>query len=394
MSQQADKPTLKEIFFVALRLGLTSFGGPIAHIGFFQNEYVERRKWIDADQFMDLVALAQFLPGPSSSKVGIGIGTLKAGPLGGFMAWLGFTLPSAFIMYLFSFIVKWVDVTESAWLHGLKIVALVIVSQAILSMGRQLANSLQTGTIAMISAMLILLIPSPYTQILVIAAAGLVGYLVCQGKATAFSGPTDETVIGKNFSHVCLVLFVFLLFFLSTVMTWMPKNPLTLFATFFQTGALVFGGGHVVLPLLEGQLVPTGWVSPDVFLAGYGAAQAIPGPLVSFAAYLGSAISGVLGALLALIAIFLPSFLLLFGVMPYWQRLRVNQKARAVLTGINASVVGLLAAAFYQPLWTTAILSAKDFALALFLFLLLFYWKKPSWVVVIAGALGAMLLAL
>ncbi|WP_438286813.1 chromate transporter [Paenibacillus hubeiensis] len=378
---------LLEVLTVSTKLGLTSFGGPIAHLGYFHEEYVRRRKWMDERSYADLVALCQFLPGPASSQVGIGIGVIRAGLLGGLTAWLGFTLPSVIALMLFALLLQGMDIGSAGWIHGLKIVAVAIVAQAVLGMGQKLTPDRSRATLAMVTASVILLWQTAFTQILMIVIAGILGMM--QYRKTAASEMTDLSVpVSRKFALFCIAAFVGLLILLPWLSPLDRSGWLSFFDRFYRSGALVFGGGHVVLPLLEREVVPTGLVSESDFLAGYGAAQAVPGPLFTFAGYLGTMISGFTGALIATLAIFLPAFLLVVGALPFWNSLRKSSKMQGALTGINAAVVGILLAALYDPLWTTAIVAPVDFALASFLFLMLVFWKVPPWVVVVAGALG------
>lgn len=376
---------------VSTKLGLTSFGGPIAHLGYFHDEYVRRRKWIDEKAYADLVALCQFLPGPASSQVGIGIGILRAGLWGGVMAWLGFTLPSVIVLVLFALLLQGFDIANAGWIHGLKIVAVAIVAQAVLGMGQKLTPDRSRVTIAVGAAALVLLWPTAYTQVLIIAAAGILGLWLYK-KGPDPGSQSLRMPVGKPFAIGCLVLFFGLLAALPLLRQTFDIQWLALFDSFYRSGSLVFGGGHVVLPLLEREVVPTGWVNPEDFLAGYGAAQAVPGPLFTFAGYLGAMAGGITGAIVATVAIFLPAFLLVAGALPFWNGLRNSPRVQGALIGINAAVVGILLAAFYVPIWTTAVTAPVDFALALLLFILLVFWKLPPWVVVLAGALAGMII--
>ncbi|SET38283.1 chromate transporter [Paenibacillus sp. NFR01] len=387
-------PALLEVWAVSTKLGLTSFGGPIAHLGYFHNEYVRRRKWIDERSYADLVALCQFLPGPASSQVGIGIGIIRAGWLGGLIAWLGFTLPSAVALVLFAFLLQGFDISGAGWIHGLKIVAVAIVAQAVFSMGRNLAPDRNRATIAVIAAAATLLWQTAFNQVLLIVAAGLAGMILYRKQSSSATAADLSVPVSRRFAFFCLAAFFGLLILLPVWSQYAGSEALSLFDSFYRSGSLVFGGGHVVLPLLEREVVPTGLISKSDFLAGYGAAQAVPGPLFTFAGYLGAMISGVQGALIATVAIFLPAFLLIAGTLPFWNALRKNAKVQGALMGINAAVVGILLAALYHPLWTTAVLAPADFALASILFLLLVFWKIPPWAVVAAGAAGGMLIGL
>ncbi|MGU3470510.1 chromate transporter [Paenibacillus sp. D51F] len=382
---------LLEILAVSTKLGLTSFGGPVAHLGYFHDEYIRRRKWMDERSYADLVALCQFLPGPASSQIGIGIGVIRAGLLGGLTAWLGFTLPSVIVLVLFAFLLKGFDIGSSGWIHGLKIVAVAIVAQAILGMGKKLAPDRNRATIAIIVASVSLLWQAAFSQVLLIAFAGMIGMMLL--RKTDVPETADLTVsISRSFAVMCLAVFFGLLIALPVLRQAFAADWLSLFDSFYRAGSLVFGGGHVVLPLLEREVVPPGWIGETDFLAGYGAAQAVPGPLFTFAGYLGAMISGVKGALIATAAIFLPAFLLIVGALPFWNSLRKSPNVQGVLMGMNAAVVGILLAALYNPLWTTAILAPSDFALATILFLMLVFWKLPPWVAVITGAIGGMLI--
>jgi len=392
----APSGTWREVLAVFLRLGLTSFGGPVAHLGYFRAEFVERRRWLDDASYADLVALCQFLPGPASSQVGIAIGLLRAGYLGALAAWIGFTLPSALIMVAFGYgVAAFGDVARAGWLHGLKVAAVAVVAQAVLGMARALAPDRERATLAVIGAIIVLAVPSSLGQIGAIVLGAIAGLTLLRG-ATATGQAPLPLHVSRAVGTTLLVLFFALLAGLPLVATMLPAQGLKEFDAFYRAGSLVFGGGHVVLPLLQASVVPPGWVSNDAFLAGYGAAQAVPGPLFTFAAYLGTVMSpppnGVIGALVCLTAIFLPSFLLVIGALPFWDELRRRASAQAALRGVNAAVVGLLLAAFYQPVWTTGVASAADFALATAAFLLLFMWQTPPWLVVVlcAGAGAAL----
>ena len=397
MPGEAKASRAFEVLRVSLRLGLTSFGGPIAHLGYFRDEYVVRRKWLDEKAYADLVALCQFLPGPASSQVGIAIGQLRAGTLGALAAWTGFTLPSAIALVLFAYGVDALGGTlGGGWLHGLKVVAVAVVAQAVLGMMRALAPDRERATLAVVAAVLVLEVPSAWGQVGAIVLGGVAGILLFRGEAPADHAALPVT-IGRRTGAVLLALFVVLLIGLPLIAAAVPSQSVRLFDAFYRAGALVFGGGHVVLPLLQASVVPPGWVSNDAFLAGYGAAQAVPGPLFTFAAYLGAVMgpqpNGWLGAALCLVAVFLPSFLLVIGTLPFWDALRRRPLAQATLRGINAAVVGLLIAALYNPVWTAGITGPYDFALAAAAFLLLFMWQTPPWLVVVLSALGGALIA-
>jgi len=380
-----------EVLRAATRLGLTSFGGPVAHLGYFREDYVVRRRWIDERTYADLVALCQFLPGPASSQVGIAVGILRAGLLGGLAAWIGFTLPSAILLVLFGLGIRGLDLTEAGWLHGLKIAAVAVVAQAVWGMARSLCPDRERATIAILAALAASARPTAGGQVVVIVLAGLAGVWLLAATAPAPASGSSVPV-GRPLAIASLAVFFALLLGLPIVRYLGPAHPVAVFDSFFRAGSLVFGGGHVVLPLLQAAVVPPGWVSNEAFLAGYGAAQAVPGPLFTFAAYLGAVMqmppSGWAGAALALAAIFLPSFLLVIGALPFWDALRARAGFQAALRGINAAVVGLLLAALYNPVWTGAITAPADFALALAAFGLLALWKTPPWLVVALAATG------
>jgi chromate transporter len=387
--------SLLEVLGVATKLGLTSFGGPIAHIGYFREEYVEKRRWLDDESFADLVALCQFLPGAASSKLGMSIGILRAGPLGGLVAWLGFTLPSAIALTAAALVLGGVSGETLDLLHGLKVVAVAVVALAVWGMARNLAPDRPRAALAVLSAAAVLLLPVRIGQLAVIVVAGLVGWLLLRSPEGEGNGPGPRVPVPRWLGIGCWVALFGLLAGLPVARTLTGSQALALFDGVFRSGALVFGGGHVVLPLLQAEVVPPGWVTQDEFLAGYGLAQAVPGPLFTFGGYLGAAMgpapNGVLGAAIALIAIFLPSILLTYGALPFWGTLRTRPAARAALRGINAGVVGILLAALYDPVWTSAIVRPVDFVIALCAFALLAIWRVPAWVVVLlAGVAGAL----
>ncbi|MBC7958560.1 MAG: chromate efflux transporter [Vallitaleaceae bacterium] len=382
-----------EILKVSTLLGFTSFGGPIAHLGYFHLEYVQKRKWLDEQQYADLVALCQFLPGPASSQIGIGIGTMRAGVLGGIAAWFGFTMPSACMLLLFALLMRDSNFSNAGWIHGLKIVAVCVVAHSIIMMGKKLASEKKTAIIAAFSTAVALLWQTAFTQVAILLIAGFVGILLFRNRQEVIPQKA-EIQHPQHKSYLFLIVFVVLLISLPILANGSSNVFLSIFDGFFRSGSLVFGGGHVVLPMLEQEVVPTNLISKADFLAGYGAAQAVPGPLFTFASYLGTLIAGVPGAIVAIFAIFLPSFLLVLGVIPYWNQLRKNDVVKAGLIGVNAAVVGILLAALYNPLWTTAILTYKDFILALALFVLLVLWKAPPLVIVFAGAMGGWLLSI
>jgi len=383
-----------EVLAAFLRLGCTSFGGPVAHLGYFRAELVERRRWVDEALYADIVALCQFLPGPASSQVGITLGLLRAGLPGALAAWLGFTLPSALLMLGFAYgLAHGAEFARSNWLHGLMIVAVAVVAQAVWGMATRLCPDRPRISVAVLAALLALAAPGASGQLGGIALGGLAGLLLPREAAAPAAesglhyGPPRAVGAGL------LATFFVLLAGLPLLASATGSHALALLDRFYRAGALVFGGGHVVLPLLQGATVPPGWVSNDAFLAGYGAAQALPGPLFSFATYLGAAMvpppNGWAGGVLCLIAIYLPSALLLPGILPFWGALRRRAGAQAALRGVNAAVVGLLVAALYTPVWTSAIGAPRDFGLGLLAFLLLAVWRLPPWSVVAFAALAA-----
>ncbi len=381
-----------EVFLVFLKLGLTSFGGPVAHLGYFRTEFVARRGWLDDKSYSDLVALCQFLPGPASSQVGMAIGLARAGWLGSLAAWVGFTMPSAIALILFAFgVTEWAGVASSGAVHGLKVVAVAVVAQAVWGMAKSLCPDRLRAGIAVLGALLVLAVPGSMGQVAAIVLGGLAARVwlrlehlpVAQHRAYPVS---------KRGGAVLLATFVALLLFVPVVAGVSGSQLLEAVSVFYKSGALVFGGGHVVLPLLQTGVVPNGWVSNDAFLAGYGAAQAVPGPLFTFAAYLGALmphpLGGWGGGLAMLAVIFLPAFLLVAGALPFWESMRQRDGVQQAMGGINAAVVGVLGAALYDPVWTSAIHSRADFALALAAFGLLVY-ARWSPVLVVALAAGA-----
>ncbi|WP_083982942.1 chromate efflux transporter [Devosia soli] len=385
-----------EVFLAFLKLGLTSFGGPIAHLGYFRDEFVTRRGWFDDRAYGDLVALCQFLPGPASSQVGFAIGLERAGPLGAAAAWVGFTLPSALLMVAFAYGAAALDgPIAQGVLHGLKLVAVAVVAQAVLGMARSLTPDRQRAAIAVLAVAVMALLGGVWAQVGAIVLGGILGLALCRD-GSAQRETIEEVRVSRRSGLLALVLFVFLLAILPLIAAGGPG--LALFDTFYRAGALVFGGGHVVLPLLEAGTVGQGWLTQDTFLAGYGAAQAMPGPLFTFAAYLGAAgaqvPNGVPGAMVALAGIFLPGMLILLAALPFWRQLRADALAQAAMRGANAAVVGILALALYDPVFTSAVLTPLDFAIALAGFVALISWKVPPLFVVISlattgGLLGA-----
>ncbi|WP_243214554.1 MULTISPECIES: chromate efflux transporter [Methylobacterium] len=397
-----------EVFRVFLKLGLTSFGGPIAHLGYFREELVHRRRWIDEAGYADLVALCQFLPGPASSQVGFSLGLLRGGGLlGGLAAWTAFTLPSALVLLAFalgagSLTGPW----AGAVLHGLKLVAVAVVAQAVWGMARALTPDRPRAGIAVAALMGVVFLPGAVGQVLVIALGAAAGLLLCRAEPMATGGRRLAVPVSRRAGAAALILFAGLLVGPALLVPALGAQSggagpagqgLALFDAFYRSGALVFGGGHVVLPLLQAEVVGPGWIDPARFLAGYGAAQAVPGPLFTVAAYLGAAVgpvpNGLPGAAIALVAIFLPGLLLVYGALPYWDGLRARPLAQAAMRGTNAAVVGILGAALYDPVWVSAVGNARDFALAVLAFVLLTVGRAPPWIVVLVTAAGGLVLA-
>ncbi len=391
---QQTRPWL--VFLIFLRLGLTSFGGPTAHIGYFRDEFVTRRRWLSERSYADLVALCQFLPGPASSQVGIALGLSRAGFSGALAAWAGFTLPSAILLTLFAVgISSWGNAVPAGLLHGLKVVAVAVVAQAVWGMGRSFCTDAARIGIAAVAAFLVVVFPTTLSQIGVLAAAAVIGLTLVKRAKDSAHDPLPMAV-SRRVGIMLVTLFVVLLVGLPLLLEVWPGRTLAVADAFYRAGSLVFGGGHVVLPLLQAAVVPNGWVTNETFMAGYGAAQAVPGPLFTFVAFLGasmnSAPNGFIGAAICLIAIFVPSFLLVAGTLPFWEQLRRNSKAQAALAGVNAAVVGVLVAALYHPVWTSAIYRMEDFALALLALIALMLWKAPPWLVVAGCGLAGWLL--
>ena len=389
---------LTEVFGAFLKLGLTSFGGPIAHLGYFRDEFVVRRRWLSEKAYADLVALCQFLPGPASSQVGMALGLQRAGLTGAVAAWLAFTLPSALALMAFAYgLAAYPEWAESGWVHGLKLAAVAVVAQAVWSMGRTLCPDRARATLALAVAFVVLSVPGAVVQVLAILAGGFIGW-----RFLPFADHEPHVSIGfpvsRRVGFWLLLAFFALLLGLPALAAVSGIRALDAFEAFYRAGSLVFGGGHVVLPLLHTEVVPSGWVSDADFLAGYGAAQAVPGPLFTFAAYLGVVMNGPLsgwsGALICLVAIFLPAFLLIVGVLPFWEQLRRYKSVAAAFNGVNAAVVGLLLAALYDPIWTGTVRSHGDFILVAGGFAALMFWKLPPLAVVAATALGGAVLAL
>jgi chromate transporter len=388
-----------EVLLVFLKLGVSCFGGPIAHIGYFREEFVVRRRWLDEQAYVDLVALCQFLPGPASSQVGFSIGLMRAGYPGGLAAWTGFTLPSAIVLVLFAYGAGALSGAAGAGLlHGLKLVAVAIVAQAVWGMARTLCPDRERASIALVAALIILFSASSVAQIGAIALGGIAGLLLCRGAPPTTAGHHIAMPVSRTAGLVALTTFFVLLGGLPILRSLESSQGVALFEAFYRSGALVFGGGHVVLPLLREAFVTPGWVNDNTFLAGYGAAQAVPGPLFTFAAYLGTVVTpsphGVPGAALGLFGIFLPGVLILLGTLPFWDNFRKRPHAQAIMRGVNAAVVGLLGAALYNPVWTSSVNAPGDFVVALIGFVLLTVWRAPPLLVVIVSALGGVALAL
>jgi chromate transporter len=402
---------LLQVLLVATRLGLTSFGGPVAHLGYFREEYVRRRRWLTDEEYVDLVALCQFLPGPASSQVGMGVGLKRAGLPGAFAAWIGFTAPSAIALILFAYGVSAAaEVLDAGGLAGLKIAAVAVVAWAVWGMARTLCPDRPRITLAVLAACAMLAMSGTLAQIGVIVAGGVIGWRLLRvpepvekpqvsadgTPASGFAGIGSDGIAsgssGKRVAVAALAVFVVLLVGLPALRQSLDNDALDVADGFYRAGSLVFGGGHVVLPLLQAEVVPPGWVDEATFTAGYGAAQAVPGPLFTFAGYLGASIASMpapwVGGSLALGAVFLPSYLLVVATLPFWDMVRRHAGFRRALMGINAAVVGLLLAALYDPVWTSAIHSPRDFALAVAAFGLLVFWKLPPWLVVVAAAVA------
>lgn len=389
---------VRDVFSAFLLLGLTSFGGPIAHLSYFRSEFVERRRWLSEHAYADLVALCQFMPGPASSQVGFALGLMRAGPWGAAAAWTAFTLPSALVLGLFALGAAVLDGPVSQGIiHGLKIMAVAVVAHAVWGMARSLCPDPQRAGIALAAVFTVVLVSGPSGQVAAIVIGALAGMALCRTHTRA-SAPELPLFVSVHAGRWAGLAFVVLLAGLPLLVWASPSATLAVMDAFYRAGALVFGGGHVVLPLLEAEVVQSGRVGAEAFLTGYGAAQAVPGPLFTFAAYLGTLIaphgSSLLGAALALVMIFLPGLLLLVAVLPHWNRFRRRHGAQALMKGANAAVVGILGAALYQPVWTSAILGPREFALALSGFLLLSVWKWPAWAVVIMLASGGILITL
>jgi chromate transporter len=389
-----------EVLRAFAKLGVSCFGGPIAHIGYFRQEFVVRRRWLDEQAYADLVALCQFLPGPASSQVGFSLGLMRAGYLGGLAAWVAFTLPSAIALVLFAYGASALEgKIGSGLLHGLKLVAVAIVAQAVWGMARTLCPDRERASIAVVAALVILLSSSSVAQIGAIVFGGIAGLWLCRTPAATPSDQGHMSVpVSRRAGLVALTAFFLLLAGLPILGNLTHSQAVALFEAFYRSGALVFGGGHVVLPLLREATVAQGWVTDDVFLAGYGAAQAVPGPLFTFAAYLGAVVgtppNGLAGATISLVAIFVPGILALVAALPFWETFRKRARAQAAMRGVNAAVVGLLGAALYNPVWTTSVHGPADFGIALVGFVLLMVWEAPPLVVVAVSAIGGVTLAI
>ena len=394
-TQTDDRPGVLKIFLTFLVLGATAFGGPVAHFGYFRTEFVDRRRWIDERGFADLVSLCQFLPGPASSQTGIAIGMIQRGWAGGFAAWLGFTTPAAIIMIGLGFGLSFAQTAAGQGvIHGLKLAAVAVVANALWGMARSACGSPLKASFAAAACVAILFAGSAWFQVAVIALAAIAGSLLIRDEPAKIEVPDTRTG-GRMIGAALFVVFLLLLFGLPLLVKASASGNLEAFASFYRVGSLVFGGGHVVLPLLEAELVPTGWMSTDAFLAGYGAAQAIPGPMFALTGYLGNVINpgggylgGWTGGLIAIVAVFLPSFLLLGAALPYWDSLRSRGRIRCALSGVNAAVVGLLLAVLYSPVWTSTVEGTSDFATVVIAAVLLAMWRLPSWLVVMLAAIA------
>lgn len=389
--------SVREVFLTFLKLGVTSFGGPIAHLGYFRDELVTRRRWVADEEYADLVALCQFLPGPASSQVGFALGLLRAGAGGALAAWAAFTLPSAVLLVAFAFGASLFDnPIADGVLSGLKIVAVAIVAQAVMGMAKTLTPDARRASIAAGAALLALLVGGSLGQVSAIVLGALAGILLCREAIGPMVAKAPRFPVSRRAGITALSLFAALLVALPIAAALLHSTAVDVADAFYRAGALVFGGGHVVLPLLQAEVVPAGWITPDQFLAGYGAAQAVPGPLFTFAAYLGAFAEpgalGLLTAAIALVGIFLPGMLLLVGVLPFWARFRGMPRAQAIMRGANAAVVGILAAALYDPVFVTAIVGPAEFGLALVCFVLLIAWRVSPWIVVIVAAAGGVVL--
>lgn len=387
----AERSKIAEVVSVFLRLGCSSFGGPVAHLGYFRAEVVEKRRWLDDAQYGDLVALCQFLPGPASSQVVFALGMMRTGLAGAVAASLCFTLPSALLMLGFARGVALAgDLAHAGWLHGLKVAAVAVVAQAVWGMGRKLCPDRARVSLCLAAAAVLTVKASALTQVGVIALGGVAGWWLYRHEVAGSAVPTVARTPRRHaLAAAALLTFVVLLVALPALAAATSSRSLDELDSFYRSGSLVFGGGHVVLPLLHAELVPRGWLSDEQFLAGYGAAQALPGPLFAFSAYLGATMNPGqpwLSGFWCLFAIFVPSWLLIGGALPFWQRLRAQRWAQAALAGTNAAVVGVLLAALYRPVIAEGIRTDRDVVATLLAFGLLHHWKAPAWLVVIAMA--------
>ncbi|WP_042473629.1 chromate efflux transporter [Bacillus ndiopicus] len=381
-----------EVFWTAFKLGCTSFGGPSAHLSYFYDTYVKRKQWLSDKTYANILALSQFLPGPASSQVGIAIGLARGGLLGGVLSFLGFTLPSVLILVVFSLFFVQANY-ELSWLHGLKLVAVAIVIHAVIGMGKSFATESKTKILTLFAMTGVLLVEGALAHIFVIVVSGILGYILFRKSEITKEGESLELSLSKRFGIACLTFYIGLLIVLPVISQFTKWQWLDWFERFYRAGALVFGGGHVVLPLLEREFVATGIMTEESFFAGYGLTQAVPGPLFTFATYIGADIGGLFGAALATVAIFLPAFLLIIGALPFWLQLSRNPKLGAMIKGMNAAVVGILLATLFDPLWVTTVITAKDFVVVAILFSLLMFWRTPSWLIVLLGAAAGILLA-
>ncbi|WP_349421041.1 chromate efflux transporter [Staphylococcus felis] len=377
------------LFLIALRLGCTSFGGPTAHLGYFYDEYVKKRRWLSDEAYTNLVALCQFLPGPASSQVGFGVGVAQAGLLGGVVSFIGFTLPSALVLMIFAGLLLKMNF-DMTWVQGLKIVAVAVVLNAILGMAQKLLPDVKTKLMALFTLVVTVLVMHPASQVIALIIVGVVSIMLFKDVQTQTTH-LQLFKIRKTVGMGALVLFLVLLIVLPILNVISQSKWIAMIDSFYRAGALVFGGGHVVLPLLKEEFVVTHMISANDFITGYALAQAVPGPLFTFGSYIGTVVGGWLGGIVATLAIFLPAFLLLIGVLPFWEQLQKNRLIRKALKGVSAGVVGILIAAFYDPIVTSTIHSHIDFVFASILFVLLAYCRVPSWVIVILGLAGGVM---